>query len=128
VRGRVGKLNADIIEDNKKESDIAFWIRKHVDYADLHAREELIRKSDARPWLVKPALRGTPDERVAWLKELWYRLPPYLRPFLYFLFRYVVQLGFLDGKQGFVFHFMQAFWYRLLVDIKLEDMQAAGRS
>jgi hypothetical protein len=37
--------------------------------------------------------------------------------------RYFVLLGFLDGKPGFVFHFMQGFWYRLIVDAKLEEVE-----
>jgi hypothetical protein len=45
-----------------------------------------------------------------------------VRPFLYFFYRYFVKLGVLDGKQGFIFHFMQAFWFRLLVDIQLEQL------
>ncbi len=31
-------------------------------------------------------------------------------------------MGFLDGKQGFIFHFLQAFWYRLLVDINRDEL------
>ena len=53
------------------------------------------------------ALFGSPDQRVAWLKQRRYRLPLYVRPALYFLYRYILRLGFLDGKQGFVFHFLQ---------------------
>ena len=35
-----------------------------------------------------------------------------------FFYRYFINLGFLDGIKGFCFHFLQALWYRLLVDIK----------
>jgi hypothetical protein len=49
-------------------------------------------------------------------------MPLYARPFLYFFFRYFLQLGFLDGKNGAIFHFLHAFWYRLLVDIHLDGM------
>jgi hypothetical protein len=54
-------------------------------------------------------------------------MPLYVRPFLYFGYRYFLRLGFLDGKQGAVFHFMQAFWFRLLVDIKIDDMLQQGK-
>ena len=53
--------------------------------------------------------------------------PLYLRPFLYFIYRYFILLGFLDGKQGFVFHFLQAFWFRLLVDINIDEMRETGK-
>jgi len=49
--------------------------------------------------------------------------PVYARPFgtsSTYLFR----LGFLDGKEGFIFHFLQAFWYRLLVDINRDELTA----
>jgi glycosyltransferase involved in cell wall biosynthesis len=122
VAGPTALLRHDILEDNQKEHDIAFWIAKHNRYAPLHAREELRRRREAAAWPLRAALFGSPDQRVIWLKSRWYRLPLYLRPFLYFFVRYVLQLGFLDGKQGFIFHFLQAFWYRLLVDIHLDDL------
>jgi glycosyltransferase involved in cell wall biosynthesis len=122
VTGATALLNNDIIEDNRKEHDISFWIAKHNRYAQLHAYEELSRRQEANAWPLRAALLGAPDQRVIWLKSCWYRLPLYFRPFLYFFVRYLFQRGFLDGKQGFVFHFLQAFWYRLLVDIHLDDL------
>jgi glycosyltransferase involved in cell wall biosynthesis len=123
VDGRLGTLRSDLIEDNRKEADIGFWLAKHLRYAELHAREELVRRRAAKPWLVTPKLFGTPDERVAWFKQRWYTLPLYLRPFGLFTYRYILRLGFLDGKQGFIFHFLQSFWYRLLVDIRIDEMR-----
>ena len=73
-----------------------------------------------------PSLFGTPDQRILWLKERWYGMPLYVRPFIYFFYRYILRLGFLDGKEGFVFHFLQAFWYRLLVDMNLDDLRRRG--
>jgi glycosyltransferase involved in cell wall biosynthesis len=122
VAGRLSELHHDLIEDNRKEANISFWLSKHIAYADLHAREELSRRCSAHPWLIQPALFGSPDQRVVWCKRLWYRMPLYARPFLYFMYRYVLLGGVLDGKQGFIFHFLQSFWYRLLVDIRLDDM------
>jgi hypothetical protein len=122
VGGSTLNLKSDIIEANRKEDDIAFWIDKHNRYAPRHAREEFLRRTDQQAWLIRPALFGNPDQRVVWLKQRWYHLPLYIRPAMYFIYRYVLLLGFLDGKQGFVFHFLQSFWYRLLVDIHLDDL------
>ena len=127
VSGGVDKLHGDLIEDNLKERDIGFWISKHVRYAELHAREELSRRKSGSPWLLRPAFFGTPDQRIAWLKRLWYRMPLYVRPVLYFVYRYVLRRGFMDGKQGFIFHFLQSFWYRVLVDIRLDDLRSQVR-
>jgi glycosyltransferase involved in cell wall biosynthesis len=122
VAGPTARLRHDIVEDNRKERDIAFWIDKHNRYARLHAREERLRRGGAA-WALEPRLTGNPDQRVAWLKQRWYRMPLFVRPALYFVLRYFFQLGFLDGKQGFVFHFLHAFWYRLLVDIHLDTAE-----
>ncbi len=62
---------------------------------------------------------------MTWVKQRWYQLPLFLRPFIYFAYRYLVRLGFRDGKQGFIFHVLQAFWYRLLVDIHLDELLRA---
>jgi hypothetical protein len=46
-------------------------------------------------------------------------LPLFFRAFLYFLYRYFIRFGFLDGLRGLIWHFLQGFWYRLLVDAKI---------
>ena len=59
-----------------------------------------------------------------WLKEKVYaRMPGGLRAFAYFFFRYVVRLGFLDGREGLAFHVLQGLWYRFLVDAKLQEVR-----
>jgi hypothetical protein len=71
---------------------------------------------------IKPSLTGTPDQRTLWLKLVWYRLPLYVRPFIYCVYRYLLRRGFLDGKQGLIFHVLQGFWYRLLVDVNIDQL------
>jgi len=46
-----------------------------------------------------------------------------LRSTLYFLYRYFLRLGFLDGGKGFIWHFMQGYWYRMLVDVKIMEIE-----
>lgn len=128
VGGRLGKLRHDIIEENKKEEDISFWVEKHVRYAALLALEEIERRRGKRTGIIEPALIGGPDQRVLFLKELWFRLPLYVRPFLYFMYRYFVRLGFLDGKEGLLFHFLQGLWFRFLVDAKIYEYQRKLRN
>ncbi len=123
VAGRTAKFHNDLIEANRKEDNISFWIEKHNRYARLLAAEEFNRHWRAEAAPLKLDWFGTPDQRTLALKRLWFHLPIYVRPFLYFFYRYFLQLGFLDGKQGTIFHFLQAFWFRLLVDINLDDMR-----
>jgi glycosyltransferase involved in cell wall biosynthesis len=119
VAGPVGRLAGDLIEDNGNEARIADWIAKHNRYARLQAEEELARLATGS----EPGrLAGHRDERMRWVKARWRRLPLYVRPFLYFGYRYLIRLGFLDGREGLVFHFMQGLWYRLLVDINRDEL------
>lgn len=128
VAGCTAKLQNDLIEANQKEDDIFFWIEKHNRYAKLLATEELDRGRNGRGELLKPALLGTPDQRILALKQVWFRLPLYFRPLLYFVYRYFIRFGFLDGKEGMIFHFLQGFWFRLLVDIHLDQVKLQNKA
>lgn len=117
-----------LVEENLKENDISFWIAKHNKYSTLQAIEEVERKEGMRSRTVQPKLFGNPDQRVAFLKNLWWNMPLFIRPMLYFTWRYFFQFGFLDGKQGFIFHYLQAFWYRLLIDIKINEIRNQSKN
>lgn len=119
VDGETDFLVGDLVEANRKEDDISVWIEKHNRYAAIQAAAE---ERGLVP-LAQAKLLGNPDQRVLFLKRLWMRLPLFFRPFLYFGYRYLFRFGFLDGKQGFVFHFMQGFWYRLVIDIKRDELR-----
>lgn len=58
--------------------------------------------------------------------KFYYNMPLFIRPFIYFCLRYFFQLGFLDGKEGLIFHFLQGFWYRFLVDAKIYECMKTG--
>jgi glycosyltransferase involved in cell wall biosynthesis len=122
--GETRRLENDFVDHNRK--GLSFWTRKHDDYAGREARV-LVRaeRDDGSVGAgVEGRLDGTPPERNRWLKRNVYaRLPPFLRAFLYFIHRYVVRLGFLDGKEGLIFHVLQGFWYRFYVDARLHEMK-----
>ncbi len=115
-----------IIEENLKENEISFWIAKHNRYSDLTAHEEVERLNNLRGQTVTAKFWGSPDERIAWLKRLWWKLPLGLRPFLYFIYRIFFKLGILDGSNGILFHFLQGFWFRLIVDVKIKEIIKAN--
>jgi len=59
-----------------------------------------------------------------WIKyRVYAHIPLGLRSLLYFLYRYIFRLGFLDGWPGLVFHVLQGFWYRFLVDVKVYELR-----
>jgi glycosyltransferase involved in cell wall biosynthesis len=125
VEGPVATLAGDLIEDNKNEAAIFDWTAKHNRYAVLQARQEVAARTATVP-IAFSAAWGHPDQRVRWLKQQWARLPLFVRPCLYVFYRYILRLGFLDGREGFIFHVLQGFWYRLLVDINISEIVTAS--
>jgi glycosyltransferase involved in cell wall biosynthesis len=111
-----------LLEENLKENNISFWIAKHNRYSDLVAQEEVERMQSFRGQTEIPKFWGSPNERKAWFKKIWYKLPRYLRPTLYLTQRMIFQLGILDGRTGIIFHFLQSFWFRLIVDVKIDEI------
>lgn len=57
---------------------------------------------------------------------VYYRAPMFLRAWLWFVYNYVFRLGFLDGREGFIYHFFECYWYRYLVDTKIYEHQKLG--
>ncbi len=127
VTGPVERLRNDLVEDNRNEAAIEVWVAKHNRYAVLQARQELAARARTARVPFR-ALAGHSDDRTRWLKQAWSRLPLFVRPCLYVFYRYVVRLGFLDGREGFIFHVLQAFWYRLLVDVNLVELREAAQA
>ena len=58
---------------------------------------------------------------------LYYRFPMFFRCWLLFVYYYIFRLGFLDGKEGFVYHWMYHRWYRTLVDAKILEQKISKR-
>ena len=122
VNGPTICLRNDLIEDNQKEHDITAWVEKHTRYATLFALEEINRKGTNTFRPIRAKLLGNPDERTLCLKNLWSRLPRYVRPALLFIYRYIIRMGLIDGEQAFVFHFLQSFWFRFLIDVRISEL------
>jgi hypothetical protein len=73
-------------------------------------------------------LFGTQASRKRWLRyKVWNRMPPLIRPFFYFFYRYVLRAAFLDGKEAFIYHFLQGLWFPLLIDAKYLELKARQR-
>ena len=108
---------------DKNALALSDWIARHNRWSDAEAREKSgpQRVDDD---VLQPRLLGDARERTRFIKQLYYRLPIGLRAISYFFYRYVLRLGFLDGKPGFYFAFFQALWFRMLVDAKIYEMRA----
>jgi hypothetical protein len=114
---------ADIADINL--NNITWWVSKHNHYATREAIDLLRQQSPQGGAVQGSAAQLSRQARLTrWLKRNVYaRLPITLRSLAFFVYRYVLRLGFLDGWPGFVFHALQGLWYRFLVDVKVHEMQ-----
>jgi glycosyltransferase involved in cell wall biosynthesis len=121
-------MKADIVDKNNK--DLTFWTDKHNKYASREVLDILSKqRNPASASVLDASLTGTQAQTRRWMKERVYgHMPLFVRPFMYFIFRYFFKLGFLDGKEGLIFHTLQGFWYRFLVDAKLFEYRAQQRA
>lgn len=120
VQGEVRPLTNDYID--VLTSDMSTWTLRHTCWAELEAREIMGRASTQGR--VRAAFWGNPIERRRWLRQgLFLRFPLFVRPFLYWFYRYFLRLGFLDGTEGLIFHFLQGCWYRFLIDVKIYELR-----
>ncbi len=107
--------------------NVSDYCRKHLDYAQREAavvldetyglsKEDIVKgMSDLR----EDESLGKSAEEKHKKKNKYNSLPLFWRSFAYFVFRYIFKGGFLDGKEGFVFAFIQGWWFRTMVDVKI---------
>ncbi|MCP9748267.1 glycosyltransferase family 2 protein [Lacihabitans sp. CS3-21] len=122
--GEIICLEHDIVDENL--NDINWWTAKHLNYARREAVDFLSNKYSFGLNTEKDINITKQAERKRKLKDnFYYKLPYGLRPMIYFFLRFIIQLGFLDGPKGWIFHFLQAFWYRIVVDINIYEIEKA---
>lgn len=124
--GRAINLKGGFIDCNL--NDLTFFTDKHNKYATREAIDKLSGKYGLFPR--DDAFSGTSSPKQAvlkrWIKDSVYnRLPFWAGPLGYFLYRYFIQLGFLDGWQGMIYHGLQGLWYRFLVEAKTVELDIA---
>jgi glycosyltransferase involved in cell wall biosynthesis len=123
VKGRILRLKEEMVD--VISSDIETFIFRVNRWSSAEAQEYL---SQSGKDTLEASLTAGPIERKRWLKKnIYWRLPPILRVYLYFFYRFVIRLGFLDGWKGFVFHFIQGFLFNFLTDAKIWERRRAAR-
>jgi glycosyltransferase involved in cell wall biosynthesis len=123
IEGKSLEFDNDFVDENL--GTLTYWTEKHNNYSIREALELLdieiglsgVKNSSL--YLSKQA-----EEKRA--KKLRYaRQPLFIRALVYFIYRYFLKLGFLEGKEGFLWHFLQGWWYRTLVDAKIFEIKKA---
>lgn len=126
-QGKTIQLQNDLVDHNL--NNITWWTQKHNLYTIREVIDILNIKYNFRDFAaVEPKLFGSQEERKRYLKVKYASVPLFTRPFFYFIYRYFLRFGFIDGKQGLMWHFLQGFWYRFLIDVKIYEIyQRVGK-
>ena len=121
ISGPTEIVNGDII-DIITESLSVFTLR-HDKWSTLEAKDAMALKANIAKNVVKADKNGNPMEQRRYQRMKYYSYPLFVRVFMYFFYRFFLKLGFLEGKEGLIFHFLQGFWFRFLVDAKIYEME-----
>lgn len=117
--GEISTLQKPFFDDNL--NGLTWWTNKHNNYASKEAIELL--KTEYGITENNIVNSGAHSQSVRKKKLKYIKLPLFWRAFAFFCLRYFFRLGFLDGKEGFLWHFLQGFWYRSLADAKVYEIK-----
>jgi glycosyltransferase involved in cell wall biosynthesis len=122
--GRTVTFDGEFSDHNL--NSIGHLIDKHNKYATREALDVLNRKyggvTDDQLMSTKSTSRQAATKRFI-KSRLYNRIPFWVAAPGYFLYRYLIQLGFLDGVEGLIYHSLQGGWYRFLVGAKIYEYE-----
>lgn len=102
----VGKSkHLDIVIEDNNTKGMDFFLQKHA----LYAEKEAIRYLNDYSSLLKRVKMH--DKRA-----IYYSCPAFLRPVINIIFVMYFKNGHKEDNFGLIFHLLQAFWYRLIVE------------
>ncbi|MCD7771213.1 MAG: glycosyltransferase family 2 protein [Oscillospiraceae bacterium] len=121
--GDVVTFDHDFSDNNQKS--LEWWVGKHNWYSNKEVLDQQMKAENSG------SVEDTATSAQAKVKRFiknhgYYSLPKFFRAHLYYFYRYYIRLGFLDGKEGKIYTFLQAYWYRYLVDAKLYECEKLG--
>lgn len=124
LEGDIVSFNGKFIDDNR--DSLKHFIDKHNNYSSREAALLLDAEYEITKINEKDDSTFCQDVQQKRLqKQRYASYPLFWRAFGYFIYRYFVKLGFLDGKEGFLWDFLQGWWYRTLVDAKVFEIKKA---
>ncbi|MDX2099100.1 MAG: glycosyltransferase family 2 protein [Leptolyngbyaceae cyanobacterium bins.59] len=119
LQGQVGYLKADMLHEDFR--DIYHWLERHNRYSNWEARVYLnLLEGKDEKGTIGANLFGDAVQRKRFLKTIWVRLP--FKPLLRFLLFYVFRLGFLDGREGYVYGRLLS-QYEFQIGVKLYELR-----
>ena len=123
VKGKIEHFSGCIYDDNLNTLD--WWIEKHNSYAVKEAIEALnIEYKFLKREKINRFSQSFNAKLKRYLKEnIYYKIPINFRASIYYIIRNILLCGFLDLIQGNKFHFLQGYWYRSQVDLKISEIK-----
>lgn len=123
LEGRAVEFENDFVDHNL--NDLSFFCHKHVDYSIREALQLLtIEYGLAKERKTQCFSNEQMLRKRSW-KYKYASSPLFVRSFFYFLYRYFYKGAFLEGKRGFIWTFLQGWWYRMLVDARIYEIKKA---
>lgn len=104
--------------------DLSVWISKHNWYSTRETRDYFDTIDNLQ---IETTLYHEAEKAKHIRDKVYYKLPLFLRAKLYYIYRYYFKLGFLDGKEGKMYAFLQAYWYRFIVDAKIYECNTLNK-
>lgn len=99
--------------------DLTQFIEKHNSYATREVSDYLRECSEES----ENGLYAKAKQSRRIRNSFYYKLPMFMRAKLYYLYRYYIRMGFLDGRQGKIYAMLQAYMYRFIVDAKIFESE-----
>lgn len=119
-------FNYDLCDNNQK--DLEWWTAKHNWYSNREVLDHQMTLENATDISLEAG--GESCKQAKMKRKIknsgYYKMPKFWRAHIYYIYRYYFKLGFLDGPEGKIFHFLQAYWYRFLVDAKMYQCEKNG--
>ena len=94
----VGYLKHDFVNQNLNEN--THWFKKHLIYAEFEKDRYF-------------------SHEISKKRRIWNRLPLFFRPFILIIYRFLINLVFLDGLRAIEYHFYHSFIYKMIIDYKI---------
>ena len=123
TEGRAVEFEHDFCDHNL--NNLSWFCHKHVNYAIREAIDLLDIELDLTGAAETDGQKEISPQALAkrMKKHRYARQPLFWRSFAYFCYRYFLKGACLDGKIGFLWTFLQGWWYRTLVDAKVLEIK-----
>lgn len=122
LEGKVGYLKEDMLHIDFR--DIYHWLARHNRYSNWEAKVYYnLLQGQGNSGTIGANLFGDAVQRKRFLKKVWVRLP--MKPLLRFILFYILRLGFLDGRAGYIYGRLLS-QYEYQIGVKLYELQCFG--